>query len=136
MTEIKTPAPELVDEYGELQRQVDEFKPTAERHKKVKEEIEACYADGAATSEFTAYGFIYQAQIGAKKWERTIVSMAKLFAALKKESFLALCGFTLKNLDGQNLPEAQLERIVRKEQTGSRAIKPVLRNPVPAEKAA
>lgn len=112
----------LIDEFGELDRRVAEFKPVVDRHKKLKEEIEGWYAQDGAADSFVAEGHRYQLQISAKRKEREIVAMPKLFRALGKERFLEFCKFPLTVLD-RLLPNSA--PYVQEEHSGRRTIRAV-----------
>ena len=112
----------LIDEFGELDRRVAEFRPVVDRHKRLKEEIEGWYERDEATDSFVAEGNCYQLQISARSNKRKIIGMAKLFTALGKTRFLELCSFPLTVLD-RLLPDSAA--YVSEERTGSRTIKPV-----------
>ncbi len=74
----------IVDEFGELERQIAEFKPKTERHKALKEQILSWYADldGAATAQ--AEGRRYSVQIGTRQNQRTITKPWKAWALLRR----------------------------------------------------
>ena len=123
-TPITGPSKALLDEFGEVQRQVDAFAPTAAKHKRLRDEIESYYADKDPEQEFTVSGLRYEVQIGPRAKQRTFTArgMALLYRLLGKPKFLEWCKFGLTDLD-RLVPGHT--GIVVEERTGSRKIKAV-----------
>ena len=128
----------VADEYGsidaDLQTQKILRKPKEERLKELAEQLRAKYDAAHAGDAFTLQGSKFLIEIGPRRNERKILSMVKLYKAmrLKLEEFLKLCKITFDTVDAR-LSEDQQEGIVEKSQTGERPLKPV---PIPQVKAA
>ena len=121
---ITGPSKALLDEFGEVQRQVDAFAPTAAKYKRLRDEIATFYAQKDPAQDFTAAGDRYEVQIGRAANERTITKrgMGLLYRLLGKPKFLEWCKFGLTDLD-RLIPGHR--GIVIEERTGSRKIKAV-----------
>lgn len=118
---------ELADQFGEHERRVKKFKPTADRHGELKKEIQARCLEKPAERATFLEGATWRAEASARAFETTIPppsAIHRMFRAAKKD-FYAACTVTLKAIK-ENLGEATLERISTKEQTGNRLITAVL----------
>jgi hypothetical protein len=113
---------ELVDEYGELSRRIDEFRPVVARQKKLKDTIAGWFA-GQPEDTHEVEGKLYRVQVGPCALERKIVSMRRLYRLLGVTKFLEWCTFPLAALD--KLVTDQ-DDIVEISQTGPRSVKSVL----------
>ena len=127
-----TPQPsraQLVDEFGELDRQVTEFAPIARRHRSLQDEIRSWYSDTPRDQAATAEGHVYNVQVSPRSEERqfSLAAKVKIFAALKKQRFLELCSLTLKAVE-MELGETYVDLNVSKDRTGSRKLIPVLKS--------
>lgn len=114
----------IIDEYGELSRRVAEFKPTIDRHKKLKDEIESWYALKPAGEAFVEHGEAYSVQLSARAHERTIISMDRLYKRLGKTRFLEWATFPLSVIDKLF---ANPGEILKSERTGHRKVEAVAR---------
>lgn len=117
-----------IDEYGELKRQEALFKPASDRLKQLREEINGWYANEPADKPVTVHGRLYILTLTPRENERSIVSMAKLFTAAGRTTFLRLCRFPLTAFDQLKLP-AELVTTAR---TGPRTISAVPKSPMAA----
>ncbi len=115
----------IVDEFGELERQIAEFKPKTERHKALKEQILSWYADldGAATAQ--AEGRRYSVQIGTRQNQRTITKPWKAWALLRRaiglDQVMELVTIPLAAID-RYIPAEQHAWILSEARTGARKV--------------
>jgi hypothetical protein len=114
----------LIDEYGELDRQLSEFRPVVSRHKTLKETIAAWFDESAPAETHTAEGKLYVVQVSPRSLERRITNMKRLQKLLGLERFLTWCTFPLAAVD--RLTEDQ-SSFLESTRTGSRTVKPVLK---------
>lgn len=125
----------VVDEFGELERQVALLKPTLDRHAALKKEIASWYEFHSAGAAFTEAGKRYEVQISAKAKVRTITDKTKLFTALGKGRFIDLAKISLEAID-RLIPRLHHPAFLSEEQTGNRAVRAVARCAVREAKAA
>ena len=115
----------LIDEYGELDRQVQAFKPKADRHEKLKGIIKSWYDDAPADATAIAEGSLYDVQVGVRAKERTWRSMTKVYKAVGGcSAFLNLCSIAIEAVVGA-IGKAKAEELLVESQTGSRRLKAV-----------
>jgi len=118
---------QIADEFGDLDAAVQRFKPTAERHKKLREVINQWHAGLDAEETIVHEGARWEIQVGARSNERSWVSMAKLYKAFGGlKAFLAACQVTIKaaiEVIGQN----KVDELLVEERTGCRRLKAVPR---------
>lgn len=114
----------IIDEFGELQRRVDEFRPVAERCTALARTIASWYADEPAGESFVEEGRYYSVQISPRTIKRTVVNMPKLYALLGKAKFLELATVTLAAID-KHVAAPLHAKIIRAEMTGERRVKAV-----------
>jgi hypothetical protein len=130
---------QIIDEFGELDRRINEFKPIVARHKELKEEISGWYNALPGDQTAVAEGKLYTIQIGKKDNRRTITDIPRTFQLLKKavglESLLGLITIPLKVIDAHVSIVNQLS-IVKQERTGPRDIIPVAKAPIEAAQQA
>jgi hypothetical protein len=119
---------DLIDEFGELDRQVQQFKPQAERHEFLKKLIRSWFDDEPAAQTAIATGNVYEIQLTAKLKERTWTDIFKLYRALGREKFLSVCEVALGKAE-ELLGKPKVATLVSEALTGSRRLKPVLRTP-------
>jgi hypothetical protein len=127
----------IIDEFGELQQQVDAFKPKKDRHAELREQIALWYEKERPTQPFLEEGLKFTLQVSECSNERTISSMPKLFKFLGIEAFLRLCKFPLGAVDVA-IPRVRHGEFLDEAPTGPRKIKAVPRvsEQEPARKAA
>lgn len=129
------PAPptraDLVDEFGELDRQIAAFAPTKKRHEQLQGIIRSWFADHPSESPATVSGHVYTVQVSPRGEERYFSLKAKLqiFKRLGKEKALELFSITLKAVE-ESLGRGDMEMLVSKANSGSRKLVPVLHSPV------
>jgi hypothetical protein len=115
----------LIDEYGELDRQVQQFKPTSDRHEKLKSLIKSWYAESGPEPIGVIHGQRYELQVGAKETVRSWVSLPKVVKAVGgSKAFLEICTVAIaavENVIGKSRTAALLDEA----QTGTRRIKAV-----------
>lgn len=131
----------LVDEFGELSRQVAEFAPTQRRLEQLRVIIAGWYADADAAKEWRVDGQVWALHVGMRERRRRITDMQRLYKVLGRDTFLRLASIAMDKLELQ-LSEEHLAGLVVAERTGPRRIAAVLRAPPapppatpPAEKA-
>lgn len=113
----------LVDEFGELDRQVKQFAPTVNRHKAIAEQIRGWYTSHPAASGALAPGTLYEIQVGERGEERQFSPKAKatIFRELGKAAAMSLFNITLKAAEAA-LGEERVAELVTLERTGSRKL--------------
>ena len=116
-----------IDRYGELDRQVQAFQPTAAEHQLLKDEIKSWYQDHPADQAAIAEGGLYTVQVSPRENESQ-VDKPKLLKLVGRIEFLKLCQVTLKAVK-ESLGEGKLAELVTKERTGSRKLKCVPKAP-------
>ena len=119
----------LIDRYGELKRQIDEFKPTVEEAKKLEAEIASWYEDHPAEDAAIAEGAAYTVQVSPREFKREIYDKGKALHLVRKAcggitALLELLTLPLKVID-QYVPEQKQKLFLVKERTGPRTVKPV-----------
>jgi hypothetical protein len=129
MGKIVTLRPRVVDEFGELSRQIAAFKPVIDRHKVLEREIASWYDSDNPAEAYEIEGSVYTAQVSARKRERRIVDMGKLFRHLGKLDFIRWCTFPLSAIDKLIASDLQSE-FLTEERTGSRSVKAVAKAPL------
>ena len=127
---------QLIDEFGELDRQIQEFAPKAKRYKILQDTIRSWYADFPAERPDTLAGAHYLVQVSARTEERyfSLKAKAKIFSSLGKAKALELFSITLKAVEDA-LGKAVLEDLVSRAHSGSRKLVAVAKAP-PAKLAA
>jgi hypothetical protein len=128
----------IVDEFGELDRRVAEFKPQLKRYEALKAQIRT-WAEKIPAADSVEYaGTRYTAQLGPREMKRTVIDKLKAFTILKKvlglKGALAVVTIPLEKAVDAHIPEAQHKLIVKEERTGSRDITAVAKA-VPAKAA-
>lgn len=124
---------QLVDEFGELDRLVQQFDPTKKRHEFLKDLIRSWYVDHPAELPATAEGDTYLVQVGARGPERyfSLKSKSRIFTLLGKVRSMELFSITLKAVE-EALGKPQLEALASKANTGSRKLVAILKAPADA----
>lgn len=90
----------LIDEYGELSRQIDAFAPTVRRQKAIEEELVSWVENVPADRSTELVGNNYVIQVSERQYQRRILSMQKVYKAVGSlKAFLENCSFSLKALD-------------------------------------
>lgn len=126
---------DIIDEFGELDRKVQEFAPTAKRHEALKSQIKTWFENHPADQELTEEGKLYTLQVGARAKERRIASLAKVFKALGANKFLGICSVGLKALEDA-LGKDKAAGYIVEDQSGSRRLKVVAKAAQSLPKAA
>jgi hypothetical protein len=124
----KAQAVKIIDEFGELTRQIATWQPRIDRVAELRKIIEGWFANDVADESFTLDGKLYCVVLSARAKRRTIVGMTKLYKALGQKTFLEYCSFPLTILD-ELLRRLNLDSagIVNEERSGPRTVKAVLR---------
>jgi hypothetical protein len=119
-----------IDEFGELDRKVKEFAPTAKRHEALAKTIRSWYEDYPTDEPAIAEGALYQIQVSERAEERSLGLKAKLkiYSLVGKSAFLTLVSLSLKAATTATSEET-VDKLAAKERTGSRKLVPVLKAP-------
>jgi hypothetical protein len=117
-----------VDEYGELDRLYDQFRPTARRRDEVRKLIEAQIV-GPDDQTVTLVGSLYKIDASPREMKTSIRDMQRLFEALGPKRFVENCSFTIASLEKLSIDTSEL---VSKARTGSRTLEPILIQPARA----
>lgn len=127
-----TPAQQaaIVDEYGELERQLGQYAHIAKRANELRKKIESWFANEEPDKTYLVDGKLYRAIVGQRATRRVISNMKKLFDTLGVKSFLENCTFSLTSLDRMQIDTAG---ILSEDRTGPRTVAAVLKAP-PAPK--
>lgn len=124
----------IIDEYGELDRKVQEFEPLRKQHEKLKSVIKYWYVDAAPEATPIAQGKLYEIQVGACERARTWKSIPAVVRAVGGiQAFYGICSVAIgavENIIGKSKTAALLAET----QSGSRRIKAVPKS-VPQEAA-
>jgi hypothetical protein len=112
---------EQIDELGALDAELAHVAPKIKRQKDLREIIREHYALAPANMPATASGKLYTVIVGEKGFERSVLSMPKLFKRLTPSVFFRNCKVTLGVLDVL-LTKAEIAAFVVSEQTGYRPI--------------
>jgi hypothetical protein len=129
----KAAAIAIVDEFGELQRQIANWQPKLDRFQELRKIIESWFAADVADESHTWDGKLYRVVVSARAKRRTIVGMGKLFKALGSKLFLEWCSFPLTALDNLHVDPTG---IIVEERSGSRTVKAVLKEAATVSKVA
>ena len=120
-------SPDIYDEFGELDRQIQAFKPVLDRYEKLKAQIKAEAEEYPADQDFTLVGKLYDLQISAKANERKIRSVRAVYKALGSlKAFYEVVTVALGKLE-ERLGKEKVAELVEESRTGSRRIKAVAR---------
>jgi len=114
----------MIDEFGDLAREIERFKPTKDRHEQLRGQIQSWYDAKPATEAFIQEGARYSLEISEKANKRSITKMPALFKLLGQKLFLKLCGFALADVD-ENIPIGRHKEFLTEAQTGPRKLKAV-----------
>lgn len=123
----------IVDEFGELERQIALWKPRIDRAAELRKIIENWYANDVAEESFTIAGKLYMVVLSPRAKKRSIVGMTKLYKLLGAKIFLEWCTFPLQAIDGLHIDPTG---IVNEERSGNRTVKAVLREAAAGSKVA
>ena len=130
------PSPKDIDRYGDLCQKVDLFAPVLEEQKLLKERIEAGLTHKPGDLPTQVQGDRYELQLSARRNERTIIDVYKVFCLLRKrlgiKGLLSLITIPLVEAVDKHMTTTEQQIHVVKEQTGSRSIKVVPKRPAPA----
>jgi hypothetical protein len=120
---VQTPDPKLtalVDEIGDLEKELAPHKPKAARLEKLRKQLRDLYDDKPASTPYTADGARYCIELGARGMQ-TVVNIPKLFKSVKLADFLKLAYVTLKDITAQCSPGVAASVLTEK-QTGHRSL--------------
>lgn len=130
---------QIIDEFGEVDRQVLGFKPTLARHKALQAQILGWYLDLPGDQTITAEGKLYTVQVGMRENKRTLTNVKRAFRMIQKaiglDDLLGLITLPLKAID-QHIAIADQRTIVKQERTGPRDLTVVAKAPVAAAQKA
>jgi hypothetical protein len=133
---VNTERAVIVDEIGDLTRDLALVKPKADRLEELQKIARGWYAESPGNESFVERGARYELQIGMKGKKRRIIAMAKLFTRLGKAAFLEACTFPLEVFD-RLIPAEDHKLYLTEDRSGTRPLKPVARViEMPRKKAA
>jgi hypothetical protein len=121
---------QLIDEFGALDRELQEFAPKQKRYKQLQDTIRSWYEDFPAERPDTLTGAHYIIQVGARTKERffSLKTKAKIFTMLGKAKAVELFSITLKAVE-EALGKPALEELVSEAYSGSRKLVAVPKAP-------
>jgi hypothetical protein len=136
MTPTERSRESILDEYGELDRQVRAFAPTKKRHEVLRTQILDMEPGLHAEQFITLSGSIYDVTISERENESHVLNMAKLYKAMTRETFLGVCKITVKVIEAALGESAAALHLVKK-RTGPRHLLavPKLSPAIPAKAA-
>ncbi len=109
-----------IDELGALELELAPMRPKIKRAEALRKSVAAAFT-GAPEESGKLDGDKFIALIGERSNQRSITSMPKLFAILKKDVFLENCSFTLGKLEELVPPDLQIG-LIEEKRTGSRTV--------------
>lgn len=114
----------IVDEFGELARQLAQAKPLRDRYDRLSKEIQSWYEDKPADESFVAEGSRYTVQVSARQTERTVHNKPWLCNWMGLERFLDHATIGLRSIDSL-VPKVWHGEFITEAQTGRRSLTPV-----------
>ena len=126
-------AAKIIDEFGELTRQIATWQPKIDRASELRKIIERWFESDAGDESFTLDGKLYTVVLSARAKKRTIVGMQKLYKLLGVKTFIEWCTFPLAALDNLHVDPTG---IVTEERSGNRTVKAVLKEAAAGSKVA
>ena len=124
----------LVDEYGELCRQLDQHAPLYARAKTIEKQLRAHVEPMPGDAGVTLEGKLWNVQFSACKEERSVTNMQRLYKLLGRVKFITLAKMNLADIDRETTPEQQ-KTFLERAFTGGRTLSNVLRQPATAAPA-
>jgi hypothetical protein len=128
-----------IDEFGELQREIDLMSPKVERHSILKERLQKRLADAGAAGDKPVIiaGHDYEVHGTAQRNERTFTNKRKAFNLLKArlglDGVIALITLPLSEGIDKNTTADEQKQFLVENRSGSRTLKVVaLRGPAAA----
>jgi len=127
------PSSDDIDLYGDLDLRVQLFAPVLEEHELLKKKIEAAVSTRPGDVPSQVEGRRYQLQLSARRNERKITSIKKVFNLLKKrigvDGFLAGITIPLGELIDKHTTKDEQKTLLVESRTGARTIKVVPKRP-------
>jgi hypothetical protein len=114
----------IVDEFGELDRQMQASKPIRERHEALRKQIALWFEGKPGDEPCVVEGRHYTVQASPRAHQTKVRSLSKLFTRLGKTLFLQLCSVPLTAVRN-SLPEEEHEKFLSEDRTGHRTIRAV-----------
>lgn len=109
-----------VDQFGELDHKVSQFRPTLKRRDELRKAIENWLADSPADLAAVLDGRLYQVHAAAKGVE-TVIDIPGVYKRLGAQRFLTVAQVSMQDLrrllDGETI-----EKLVKQERTGCRKL--------------
>jgi len=131
---LKTPtSAELIDELGDLQKQIAAVAPLAKRVTAIRETILGWTKGQKPLATATFDGKRYVAVVSACQNKRTIKDLGKVFDRLGKKLFLAVCSVPLGAVEDQ-IPLPERPDYIEETPTGPRRLEVMARGRAPAER--
>jgi len=138
------PGPSLrkkkIDRFGELDRRLSLVAADQEEYDLLKKEFQEWHKDDDGAKPCVEIGNIYQANLSARRKERTVIDKKKAWAALRKsfggvDALLAALDLPLGLID-KHVPESERKAFLHQEHSGYRTVDVVALHPVEDRKAA
>jgi hypothetical protein len=121
---------EMVDEYGELARQVQMFEPVQVRYELLKRAIKSWFDEVPADAEATVEGKVYLLNISPRERVRRIRDIQQLAREVGTDDLLdILAKFVPLGVIEDLIGKTKVAALVVDERTGSRRIKCVAKHP-------
>lgn len=121
---VSTNRAALIDEYGELSRQLEEIQPVVARHKMIRSMIQSWFDSTAADEPVLLQGRRYTLQVSPRENATTLKSIRAIFREMGESKFLDHCSITLKAVK-DCLGEAKFNQLTSVNRTGLRNLKTV-----------
>ena len=118
----------VIDEYGEICRQIDALKPAFARQKVLRVLIDMWSEAAEADQPALFTGSKYDLQVSPRENQTKIASIRRVSKLLGVSRFMSICSITLKAVR-ENVTQAQFDSLVVTERTGSRSVKAVAKAP-------
>jgi hypothetical protein len=117
--------PAIIDEFGDLDREIQLFAQKVKRHKELRDLIGEAVETRKAEKPIILRGTLYELQLSPRKAERTVTDKTKLFGLLKKllglDALIAALTIPLGLID-KWVPDAEDAGLAASAATGIRTI--------------
>ena len=131
---LKAPtSAELIDELGDLQKQIAAAAPLAKRAAAIRETILGWTKRQKAMATATFEGKRYVAVVGGCQNKRTIKDLGKVFDRLGKKLFLEVCSVPLGAVE-EHIPLPERPDYIEESATGPRRLEVMARGRAPADR--
>lgn len=111
----------IVDEIGDLERELAPLKPKAARLELLRKQLRYAYENSPAESEYTVEGSRYAIAVGPRG-NQTVIDIPKLLKLIGVKLFARIASVTLKALESECAPDV-VETVCSVSRLGSRPLK-------------